>query len=303
MGSQYHWNRLGLLSLPNSRPEWAKTHMMMPTPEYLEDGRVRVYFGTRNSANQSSIARCFLAEDKGRIVLDGNPELVLSPGRLGCFDDNGVLPSCVIRFGSETFLFYVGFRPGGTTRMELFGGLAVESKPGMGFQRYSEAPIIGRQDESPLLNTAPWVVYNGGEWVMYFVAGLEWLHRDLPRYHIRQARSRDLLSWNLGRHVAIDLEPKENALARPVVTPLAGGGWHMWFSAKGENYAPHRAVSEDGFSWKRLGIEEDLVDTSGFGDEMQEYVAPFSLHQSMYLLYNGNNYGREGILVAKEKLT
>ena len=77
----------------------------------------------------------------------------------------------------------------------------------------------------------------------------------------------------------------------------------MWFSAKGENYAPHRAVSEDGFSWKRLGIEEDLVDTSGSGDEMQEYVSPFSLHQSMYLLYNGNNYGREGILVAKEKLT
>lgn len=274
---------------------------MMPTPEQTEDGQARIYFGTRNMANQSSIARCSVIEKDGGLALDGEPELVLAPGRLGCFDDNGVLPSCVIRVGSETFLFYVGFRPGGTTRMELFGGLAIESFPGSGFKRHSEAPLVGREPESPLLNTAPWVVLNGETWMMYYVAGLEWIHRDLPRYHIRQAQSRNLLSWDLTADVAIELGSSEHALARPVVTPLSGESWHMWFSAKGENYQLHRAQSHDGLEWERLGPETVVGDNFVGGESMREYAVPLELNESRYLLYNGDNYGRDGILVAKEE--
>ena len=183
--------------------------------------------------------------------------------------------------------------------MELFGGLAIERVRGEGFVRWSEAPLLGRQDSSPLLNTAPWVVENGKGWRMFYVAGIEWKSKDEPRYHIRQADSSNLVEWELSDEVAVELEFGENALARPVVTKLHGHGWHMWFSRKGEVYEPRRAVSDDGVKWTRLTADRQLTDQLGAREKMIEYFVPTIIEGQEFLLYNGSNYGRDGILVAQ----
>ena len=64
------------------------------------------------------------------------------------------------------------------------------------FTRWSEAPIIERCRVNPFINTAPWVIQGEDKLLMYYVAGTEWIHEDLPRYNIQIAT---IAGWkNLG---------------------------------------------------------------------------------------------------------
>lgn len=293
------WKKLGPVIRPDPDLWWCRTHGMLPTPERLGGSLVRIWWGGRNDANQSHIGWSLIDLERPDVVLETALEPELAPGRLGTFDDNGVLPSCVIHTGSETRLYYIGFKPGGTTRMDLFGGLAIKPDGAAGFERYSEAPIIERCKVNPFINTAPFVVKTPVGWRMYYVAGVEWVHRDLPRYNIQIASSKDGLNWQRKGRVAIDFEPGENALARPYVWH-DGEVWRMWFAAKGEAYRQKQAVSPDGLHWTRAdppGLEPGGDEDS----EMIEYGVVLTHNGQRIAFYNGNDYGVGGVLAAVEE--
>src|SRR3546814_19574077 len=67
------------------------------------------------------------------------------------------------------YLYYIGWNPGSTVRMHLFGGLAVSTDGGRSFERASRAPVIERCAVNPYLNTAPFVLHEDGNWRMYYV--------------------------------------------------------------------------------------------------------------------------------------
>ena len=272
---------------------------MLPTPERVGGSLVRIWWGGRNDLNQSHIGWSLIDLERPDTVLETAIEPELKPGRLGAFDDNGVLPSCVINIGGETRLYYIGFKPGGTTRMDLFGGLAIKPDGAAGFERYSEAPIIERCKVNPFINTAPFVVKTPFGWRMYYVAGVEWVHKDLPRYNIQIATSKDGLDWHRDGRVAIDFEPGENALARPYVWH-DGEMWHMWFAAKGEAYRQKQAVSQDGLNWTRID-PPGLEPGDGEDSEMIEYGVVLTHNGQRIVFYNGNDYGKGGVLVAIEE--
>src|SRR3546814_12957581 len=122
--------------------------------------------------------------------------------------------------------------------MHLFGGLAVSTDGGRSFERASRAPVIERCAVNPYLNTAPFVLHEDGQWRMYYVAGVGWRHRDLPRYNIQYATSRDGLHWHRDGNVAIDFaSDEENALARPFVLKEDGRS-RMWFAHPGQPNGP-----------------------------------------------------------------
>jgi hypothetical protein len=293
------WKKLGPVIKPDPDLTWCRTHAMLPTPERVGGSLVRIWWGGRNDANQSHIGWSLIDLERPDTVLETALEPELTPGRLGTFDDNGVLPSCVIRTGSETRLYYIGFKPGGTTRMDLFGGLAIKPDDAAGFERWSEAPIIERCKVNPFINTAPWVVKTPFGWRMYYVAGVEWVHKDLPRYNIQIASSKDGLDWHRDGRVAIDFEPGENALARPYVWH-DGEMWRMWFAAKGEAYRQKQAVSADGLNWTRIEAP-GLEPGDGEDSEMIEYGVVLIHNGQRIVFYNGNDYGKGGVLVAIEE--
>ena len=134
---------------------------------------------------------------------------------------------------------------------------------------------------------------------MWYVSGLEWVHPDLPRYHIKYAESKDGLHWERPNIVCIDFaSPEEHGLARPCVR-VEDGIYKMWYSYKGENYRIGYAESEDGIHWTRLDHEVGIdVSPSGWDSEMIEYAYVFEHNGVKYMLYNGNNYGYDGIGLA-----
>ena len=298
------WKKLGLIYKPDPNIKWSRSHGMLPTPLLLGGTRYRIYFGGRNAENQSTIAFFEVDINEPEKILRKSEHPVMSPGRLGCFDDNGVLPSCIVRGAEGLMMYYIGFKPGGTTRMDLFGGLALSRDEGLTFQRWSEAPIIERCRVNPFINTAPWVTQlDSGEWMMHYVSGVEWIHRDLPRYNIQQAISKDGLLWERHGDVAIDFCEGENALARPYVWQEKNGGWKMLFSAKGDFYQTVSASSTDGKNWVRDEPGEWFdPGLSGPDEEMVAYPILLEAEARHIVYYNGNGYGSEGICLAVREL-
>ncbi|GAB0058358.1 hypothetical protein SIID45300_02707 [Candidatus Magnetaquicoccaceae bacterium FCR-1] len=296
------WEKRGLVIKPDQKFWWSCTHAMVPTPLHIAGSVYRIYFSGRDRYNRSHIGYVVIDMHDPAVVLEYSSEPVLGLGALGCFDDNGVTPSCAVRVGDEIRLYYIGWNPGVTVRMHLFGGLAVSKDGGNTFQRWSQAPILERCPTDPYLNTAPWAVWSGEEWRLYYVCGTGWRHQDLPRYHIRMARSKDGLHWQRDGHVCIDFAGEhENALARPYVV-LEEGIWKMWFAHKGEAYRLGYAESQDGCLWERMDERVGITVSSGVAcdSEMIEYAAVINHHGQRIMYYNGNDYGKDGICLAVE---
>jgi len=297
------WEKKGLFIVPQRHTEWQRSHAMIPTPQYKENGIFRIFYSGRNENNQSIISFADIDLTNEPKVINYSQKPVLGVGKLGCFDDNGVTPSCVISLSDkEMALYYIGWNPGSTVRMHLFGGLAISKDNGEVFKRWSEAPIIERSITDPYLNTAPWVVKNKNQFQMFYVSGCGWIHKDLPRYNIKTAFSKDGKKWDRQGHVCIDFKNEgENALARPYVI-FHENIWKMWFAYKGENYRLGYAESLDGIDWRRLDHKVGISTSSdGFDSEMIEYAAVIPYKNKFFMLYNGNNYGYDGILLAVSK--
>lgn len=297
------WEKRGLIIRPRKDLWWMQTHAMIPTLEPLGGSRLKVYFSGRSEKNVSHIGWAVIDLEKPTEIQDFSPEPVLRPGDLGCFDDNGVTPSCVVKDGERTLLYYIGWNPGSTVRMHLFGGLAASEDGGKTFTRVSRAPIIERCAANPFLNTAPFVLHEdtqgGDRWRMYYVSGVGWRHKDLPRYNIQYATSADGVDWRRDGMVAIDFAGEdENALARPFVLHDEGR-YKMWFAHKGEAYRLGYAESEDGVQWRRDDSFAGLEPTPGDWDsDMVEYAAVARHEGRYFMFYNGNNYGYDGIGLA-----
>lgn len=303
--SNIKWEKRGLIFKPDTSKWWMQSHAMIPTPLKISGNEYKIFFSGRNDQNQSHIGWFQIDLNDPFRIKAVSHEPVLTPGRLGCFDDNGVTPSCVIEHDGSFYLYYIGWNPGSTVRMHLFGGLAMASSHSSTFKRWSEAPIIERNRTDPFLNTAPWVVKLNNEWRMYYVSGTEWLHKDLPRYHIKMAFSQDGLNWRREGRVCIDFKnDQENALARPYVV-FDDGIWKMWFAGKGKHYRLQYAESYDGIHWERNDNSNCFdVTENAFDSEMIEYAAIVKSEEKYYMFYNGNNYGFAGIgLAVGEKVS
>lgn len=297
------WKPLGLLFEPLTHLDWCRSHAMLPTP-LLQDATNniwRIFFSGRDEQNRSSISFFDLqASDSELTIIKVAESPVLTPGRLGTFDDNGVSPSCAIKNREGLcLLYYIGWNPGSTTRVNLFGGLSRQVENNK-FERVMESPILERIPTDPFINTAPWVVQDSAGFTMFYVSGTGWKNRDFPNYNIKLAKSIDGVSWNRDGIVALDFSSeRETALARPFVMKDKNI-WRMWFSKRVGNYSIGYAESLDGTFWRRRDELYGLEPTNRPGeDEMVEYGVVITSSNRNWLLYNGNDYGRNGIFHAR----
>jgi predicted GH43/DUF377 family glycosyl hydrolase len=275
-----------VLAAPLDVP-WSASHAALPTV----DGS-QLYFATRDAEGRSSIARASLdlsAETPVVGAIEAGP--VLTPGPLGAFDDAGVTPSCVVRRGDETLLYYTGWSLGVSVPFYLAIGLAVGHGDGP-FERVSAAPILGRRDSDPFLTASPHVVVEDGCWRAWYVSGVRWT-TERHYYNLRHAESADGITWSDGR-VCVDFaDDGEHAFSRPCVL-AADGGYEMWFAVRGDAYRLGYARSEDGLRWERDDAATAL-DGEGWDAEMVAYPHVVDHGGRRLLLYNGNGYGATGI--------
>ena len=123
-------------------------------------------------------------------------------------------------------------------------------------------------------------------------------NKDLPIYNIKFAESNDGINWVRNGQVCIDFKSRnETALARPCVI-YENNIFKMWYSYKDPKigYRIGYAESLDGIKWERLDNEFGMgVSKTGWDSQMVEYSFVFNHKDYKYMLYNGNNYGENGI--------
>jgi hypothetical protein len=294
----YSWKKLGLVIEPLGYP-WARTHAQNPTPVHKEGDVYRVYFAPRDGSNRAQAAWADIDITRPQHgILDHAKAPLLPLGRPGAFDDCGVMPHCVLDVEGTLYMYYTGWSLARVVPFLFFIGLAYSTDKGRGFKRLSEAPVLGRNPDDPFLTAAPWVIREGNAWKMWYVSADRWELEEGQAarhyYRIKHAQSEDGVNWR-PHSVAIDFEPDEYALARPVVR-ITDAGYEMWFCSRGGSgtYRPRLARSEDGLIWNRCNDTGLDVSPSGWDSEMICYPFVFGHKGKTYMLYNGNSYGRDG---------
>lgn len=299
------WHKQGLIFSPAGRHDWMQTHAANPVALPLGGDLYRVYFSTRNKRNLASIGFIEFNLHAPKESLRVSVEPVLVPGPLGHFDDHGVHTSAIVKHGSDIYLYYIGWNPGLQSPMFYASiGLAVSHDGGLSFEKMFKAPLLARSEFDPWMVSAPYVMLDQGRWRMWYISGLKWEEVDgnlVSYYHIKYAESVDGIEWKREGRVCLDLRPGERNIARPCIIKN-GALYEAWYSYNvGAGYKIGYAESQDGNSWTRLDTEAGIdVSASGWDSKALAYPWVFSHEGRKYMLYNGNDFGKEGLGLAVE---
>lgn len=300
------WVKKGVIFAPQGDLPWMRTHAQIPTDDLLADGTVRIYFGTRDADNRTSTGVLDAAADEpGRVLrVEGRP--VLSPGPLGCFDDCGAMPSCVVTRGTTKYLYYIGWNRRTTVPYQNAIGVAVSGAGDSSFRRLFDGPILERNRDEPHFVVTPFVLAQGERWHMWYCGCTEWTvvdGRPEPRYQIKYASSRDGIDWSPRGTVCIDYRTDDEANTRPCVL-YEGGRYRMWYCYRSirayrtdpaKGYRLGYAESADGVRWERLDDRAGLGRSAeGWDSEMIAYPYVYRHGGRLFLLYNGNGFGKTG---------
>ena len=201
----------------------------------------------------------------------------------------------------------MGWKPRSTTRFSLVAGLAI-SRDGKKFKRYSDSPILFNNNNEPIsILTAPWVIEENGLFRMWYVSGIKWIHSDLPKYNIKYAESNDGFNWKQTGKVALDNHNEFTALARPCVLKIKDK-YYMWYSAKTPDtqYQIFCANSNNGVDWdyssNNISGLQRSYHLDAWDSQMIEYAHVSKINNKLFMLFNGNEYGKSGMGLAIAEL-
>ena len=143
------WKKLGLIYQPNKNLPWQNSHAALPTACLIADDLYRIYFTSRDGNNKTHIGYFDLKIGVPGVIINYSDTPVLSPGRLGMFDDHGVQATSVVKFGSKIYLYYLGWNIGYPQPLFYTSiGLAVSNDGGNTFQKYSDRGSIQENSDS-----------------------------------------------------------------------------------------------------------------------------------------------------------
>jgi predicted GH43/DUF377 family glycosyl hydrolase len=307
------WEKRGRIFVPDGTIPWMRSHAAVPVADLLDEDRLRIYFGARDDQNRSRIGWVDVDPVAPTRVLDVSREPLLSLGELGTFDDNGMMPSCIVSRGHRKYLYYIGWNPQVTVPYRVAIGLAVSGDGGLTYYRHSAGPIFDRDRHEPFFNTTPCVLHRGDRWQMWYSSCTGWetiAGRPEPAYHVRYAESDDGVDWRRTGIVCIDYDSAAQAIARPWVVDL-GDRYGMWFSYRGlcayrsEPRASYRlgyAESTDGVHWDRQSGPAGLDRSTDEWDSLMVcYTNVLPIRGRLHCFYNGSGFGRSGFGYAEAR--
>jgi len=292
----------GLLFRAEGQHGWINTHAQVPTVLVMPD-RVRIYFAARPHPrlSQTNFVDFDLALEKQLYL---HPEPILSLGFVGEFDENGIMPDCVLEKEGVVYLYYSGWQRSNDFPHQNFTGLAISHDGGMSFEKVAENPVLPQTAEEPYSATSCFVWQQQDQWQMYYSSGTEWVtmgDRMEHNHDIKYASSTDGRRWQRVYESVIERRDPLESVARPVLATVAGKR-HMFFCHRGttdfrdgsDAYRLDYATSEDGRRWQRAA-EGALRDFHQEWDsQMQAYPYLVEIEGRTVMFYNGNSFGIHG---------
>ena len=304
-----NWKKEGVVIAPNFKKSWMKSHTAVPFVKKISKENFLIYFCIRDKKNRSHIVtKKINLNKKKKFGIDSS--IILKPGRLGEFDENGVTATWVCEIKKSKYLYYVGWRPSNTVRFSLFVGLAIKRKNSKDFKKVGNFPILERSKVDPFLTGTLSILKEKKKFKMWYVSGEGWTKLNsketIPRYNIKYAESHDGVKWERKGKVCINFKSKsEYAIARPSVLKI-NNVYYMWYCFKAINseYKIGFAVSKNGINWKRIDKFCNSLNQKrkAWDKKMLAYPHVIRNGNELLMFYNGNDYGKTGIALAKLNL-
>jgi hypothetical protein len=293
--------RLGHVFAPSGAEPWARSHASTPFALSRPDGLIEVFYSSRDSSNRSHIGSLTFSWQNQTLHRVGEPQLVLSPGRPGTFDEHGTSMGSIVRHNGVDHLYFVGWSLRTDVPWQNTIGLAIREPGQPGFRKLEDGPILGVSDTDRYSLSYPWVVAHDQEWTMWYGTNLSWgKSPDDMTHAIRRATSHDGVNWKPDHELSVALaETDEFAIARPSIWTAADGTHRMLFSrrlrSRPGSYDIGLALSRNGIEWRRSDHLLDQGDPTGEWDtEMICYASVLEIGDDLLAFYCGNGYGRTG---------
>lgn len=309
------WKKKGLVfDINRYKSEYIVSHASIPFALQINGNLYRIYFSSRNKEGKSLPYYIEAIVTQGELTITGLPVgPLLDLGELGSFDDSGIMPSCLVKFGNKIYMYYIGWNPQVTVSYRLSIGLAISEDGGDTFVRHSNGPICDRGIEEPYFNTAPFVIQDDAKWKMWYISCTKWQiinNYPEPSYHVKYAESMDGIHWIREGTICIDYDDHAKAIGRPCIIKN-NDEYIMYFSyrdivdyrtQKGKGYQIGLAISKDGKKWvKKYEDTQIALSEDGWDSVMMEYCHVFCDLNGKYMLYNGNDFGKDGFGYAFSK--
>lgn len=312
------WQKLGKIFDPaeHSLAHGCKEYAQSPQALVLTD-RVRVFFSTRQRDETgkylSHVAYADFSRDMTTLLCVAK-HTVLPLGDLGCFDEHGVFPINVVRDGEQVLAYTTGWNRKVSVSADASIGLAISTDHGNTFKRFGSGPVMTASLNEPFLVADAFVKKYDDIFHMWYIYGTRWekfSESEPPDrvYKIAYAFSRDGLTWiRDGRQIIDDVLGDCECQALPTVIKV-DDIYHMYFCFReaygfrdvpGRGYKLGYAKSRDLKNWARDDCAGSLnVAEKSWDSEMQCYPNIFACDGEVYLLYNGNDFGRGGFGLAR----
>ena len=293
------WIKKGLIFNANQQVPHLISYATVPIAEKIDNSIYRIYFSSRDETNHSHTFFIEIDIHNPKKIIRISEKPILSPGKLGSFDDSGAMASWIVNVNQKKYLYYIGWNERVTIPYHNSIGLAISSDNGKTFKKYADGPIVDRTPNEPYFSASCCSLIENNVWKLWYLSCKNWLHYNgnaRPNYHIKYAESDDGINWKRNGHVSIDFKNDEEwAISRPSIIK-ENGLYKMWYSFSGDlSYRIGYAESQDGKNWKRM---DDLVgitiSSSGWDSQSIEYPFVFEHDRTKYMLYCGNEFGKTG---------
>lgn len=313
------WLKIGKIFDPNDHKLPLSCSQFAQSPQTLIfDDFIRVYFSTRasdtNGKYLSHIAFVDFTKDFAKIIRVSD-HCVIPLGKLGSFDEHGIFPINPLRHNNLVYAYTCGWSRRVSVSVETSIGLAISEDDGLTFNRFGDGPILSSTCFEPFLVGDAFVKVINGLFHMWYIFGTAWkkYKPDNPpdrTYKIAHATSTDGVNWDkeTPSQIIQDKLGIDESQALPTVVTIKNR-FHMFFcyressdfrNKSGRGYRIGHAVSDDLKKWTRDDDRPCLDIRKGDWDgEMQCYPHVFELEGNIYLIYNGNKFGRNGFGIAK----
>lgn len=314
------WRKLGRIF------EATPTHLLENCDQFAQapqalvfDHFVRIYFSTRSKdpSNGKYLSHVSFVDMEKNLTdtIGVCSNTVIELGKPGCYDEHGIFPFNVLRRRNEIYGYIGGWNRRVSVAVDTSIGLAISRDNGLTFQRIGDGPVLSSSPREPFLVGDPFVAMFEDTFHMWYIFGTQWkaLSNDDPpdrTYKIGHAISEDGIAWSKnedGRQIIEDRLGQNESQALPTVAYF-NGCYHMFFCwrqsfdfrrNRSRAYRIGYAYSTNLRDWTRDDANVGIDVTEGDWDsDMLCYPHVFHCNGRVYLLYNGNEFGRLGFGLA-----
>ncbi|MDC1150364.1 hypothetical protein OAT47_02615 [Gammaproteobacteria bacterium] len=311
------WKKLGKIFNPSEHRLFSEFVGYAQSPQTLVfDDFVRIYFSTRKKSDNGKFVSHIQYIDmdkKLETIINVSDHEVIPVGVLGSYDEHGIFPINVLRHNGKIYAYLSGWSRRVSVSVETGIGLAMSYDDGKTFERLGNGPILTSSLKEPYLVVDGFVKHYNDLFHMWYIYGTEWVQLNSNSepertYKIGHATSNDGINWNKDSKQIISDSIKFECQALPSVIKI-NDRYHMFFAFRStfdfrdnfnNAYRIGYAYSDDLYSWtredKNVGIE---IAEEGWDSEMMTYPHVFECDGNVYMLYNGNEFGKEGFGLAQ----